>query len=82
MSDGLAIEGIAKDSEEKYQGALSELRAILRGHNPLLVLSHNSFYGLSVAVSETTGVTKLDNDYDILPFHIEILQALLLQIAS
>ena len=76
-----AIEGIAKNSEEKYQGVLSELRAILRRHNPLLVLSHMSSYGLSVAVDETTGVTKLDSDYEIFPFHVEILQALLLQIA-
>ena len=77
----LAIKEIATNSEEKYQGALSELRAILRRHNPLLVLSHMSSYGLSVAVDETTGVTKLDSDYEIFPFHVEILQALLLQIA-
>ena len=77
----LAIEEIAKISEEKYQGALSELKPILRRHDPLLVLSHMSSYGLSVAVNETTGVTKLDSDYKIFPFHVEILQALLLQIA-
>ena len=51
----LAIKGIAKDSEEKYQGALSELRAILRGYNPLLVLSHNSFYCLSVECDVRVG---------------------------
>ena len=77
----LAIEEIATNSEEKYQGALSELRAMLRRHHPLLVLSHMSSYGLSVAVGETTGVTKLDSDYELFPFHVEILQALFLQIA-
>ena len=76
----LAIGEIARNSEKKYQEALSELRAILRRHHPLLVLSHMSCYGLSVAVDETAGVTKLDSDCEILPFHVEILQALSLQI--
>ena len=76
----LAIEEIAKNSDEKYQEALSNLRAILRRHNPLLVLSHMSCYGLSVGVGETTGITKLDSDFEIFPFHVEILQALSLQI--
>lgn len=76
-----AIEQIAKFSEEQYQEALSELRSILRRYDPILVLSHMSFYGLSVAVDETTGITKLDSDYKLFPFHVEILQALSLQIA-
>ena len=76
----LAIEAIAWNSEEKYQEALSELRAILREHYPLLVLSNMSYYGLSVAVDETAGMTKLDSDCEIFPFHVEILQALSLQI--
>ena len=68
----LAIEEIAKISEKKYQETLSELRAMLQRHNPLLVLSHMSYYGLTVAVDETSGVTKLDRDYEIFPFHVEI----------
>ena len=75
-----AIEEIARNSEEKYQEALSELKAILRRHHPLLVLSHMSFYGLSVAIDETAGLTKLDSDYEMFPYRVEILQALLLQI--
>ena len=75
-----AIEEIARNSEEKYQEALSELKAILRRHHPLLVLSHMSSYGLSVTVDETVGLTKLDSDYEMFPYHVEILQALLLQI--
>ena len=75
-----AIEEIARNSEEKYQEALSELKAILRRHDPLLVLSHMSFYGLSVAIDETAGLTKRDGDYEMFPYHVEILQALLLQI--
>lgn len=76
----LAIEEIAKKGEEEYQGALSELRAILRRHHPLLFLSHMSSYGLSVAIDETTGLTKRDSDYQLFPYHVEILQALSLQI--
>ena len=74
------IEEIATNSEEQYQEALSELRALLRRHHPLLVLSQMSFYGLSVAVNETTGLTKLDSDHQMFPYHVEILQGLLLQI--
>lgn len=76
----LAIEEIARNSEREYQEALAELRAMLRRHNPLLVLSQTSCYGLSVAVDEAAGITKLDSDYDIFPYHVEILQALSLQI--
>ena len=81
----LVIEEVAKINdekyqEEKYQEALSNLRVILRQSNPLLLLSQMSYYGLSVRVDETDGVTKLDSDYEILPFHVEILQALSLQI--
>ena len=76
----LAIEEIARNSERVYQEALAELRAILRRHNPFLVLSQLACFGLSAAVNETTGLTKLDSDYAMLPFHVEILQALSLQI--
>ena len=76
----LAVEEIAKKSDEKYQEALSDLRAILQRRHPLLVLSHMSCYGLSVGVDETAGVTKLDSDFEILQFHVEFLQALSLQI--
>ena len=76
----LAIEEAAKKSEELYQEALSELRDTLCQHNPLLVLSIMASYGLTVPVSQVTGVTKLDSDFDLYPFHVEILQALCLQI--
>lgn len=76
----LVIEGIARNSEKEYQKALSELRAILRRHHPLLLLSQMSYYGLSVAVDENSGVTKLDSDCEIFPFHVEMLLALSLQI--
>ena len=76
----LVIEEIARNSEKKYLEALSELRAILRRHYPLLVLSHMSYYGLRVAVDETSGITKLDSDSEMFPFHVEMLQALSLQI--
>ncbi len=76
----LTIEEIAKKSDEKYHESLSNLREILRRNNPLLVLSHISCYGLSVSVNDSAGVAKLDSDCEILPFHVEILQALSLQI--
>ena len=76
----LAIEELAKKSEEQYQEALSGLRNIIRRHNPLLLLSIMASYGLNVPVDKTTGVTKLDSDSEIYPFHVEILQALSLQI--
>ena len=76
----LAIAEIAKKSEETYQEALSDLRHTLRRHNPLLVLSIMASYGLTAPVDPTSGVTKLDSDCDLYPFHLEILQALSLQI--
>ena len=76
----LAIKEIAKNYEKQYQEALSHLKKILRRHHPLLVLSFMSSYGLSGFVSETAGVTKLDSDHDVYQFHVEILQALSLQI--
>ena len=75
-----AIEEIAANSELKYQEALSDLRTILRRHDPLLVLSIVSFYGLTAPVDNTAGITKLDSDCEIYPFHVEILQALSLQV--
>ena len=83
MSDDqrrLAIEEFAKKSEVQYQEALSDLRKILRRHNPLLLLSIMTSHGLGAPVDKTTGVTKLDSDFEIYPFHVEILQALSLQI--
>ena len=76
----LAIEEVAKKSDEKYHESLSDLREILRRSDPLLALSQISCYGLSVGVNEKAGVTKLDSDCEIFPFHVEILQALSLQI--
>ena len=75
-----AIKIIAGQSEEEYQKTLSELREILRKHSPLQILSHMSYRGLVVTVDETTGITKLDSENEIFPFHIEFLQALSLQV--
>ncbi|MCY4332224.1 MAG: hypothetical protein OXC96_06950 [Cyanobacteria bacterium MAG CAR1_bin_15] len=78
----LAVQEITKNAEQEYQESLSALRRILRRYNPLLVLSFMSYYGLSTDVDRVTGVTKLESDLDILPSHIEILQALYLQIKA
>ena len=74
------MEEIARNSEREYQEALAELKTILQRHDPVLVLSQMCHYGLSVAIDETAGLTKLDSDYKILPLHVEILLALSLQI--
>ena len=39
-----------------------------------------AWYGLTAPVNQATGVTKVDSDFDLYPFHVEILQALCLQI--
>lgn len=78
----LAITQIAKNGEDAYQEALSELRAILRQHDPLLVLSQMSYYGLTTPVYEGNGVTNVDSDSVIFPFHVELLQAFTLQMTS
>ena len=75
-----AIEEFVRGSEENYQEVLSDLRTILRRYHPLLILSQISCYGLNAVVNETTGMTQIDSDSEIFPFHIEIFQALSLQI--
>ena len=60
----LMIEEVAKNSNERYQDALSNLRTRLRQHHPLLILSYTVSYG----------------GKGLLQSHIEMLQALLLQI--
>ena len=85
MSDDqrrLAITEIANKNEEAYQEALSDLRHILRSNNPLLVLSIMASYGLTVSVDPNSGITKPDGGFNLYPFHVEILQALSLQIES
>ena len=74
------IQKLAKNNEETYQKTLSELKSVLVRYNPLQVLSYFTYRGLGIIVHPTEGVTKLDSDHEIFPFHIEILQALLLQI--
>ena len=75
-----AIQRIAEYWKKQYNESLNKLRNILHQYDPLLVLSLMSYYGLSVPVNKTTGVIKRDSDFDIYPCHIEILQALCLQI--
>ena len=75
------IQKIAKTNEETYQNTLSELRSELVRYNPQHVLSYFTYRRLGIIIHPTEGVTKLDNYNEIFPFHIESLQALLLQIA-
>lgn len=74
-----AIKEFAENNMKEYQESLSELRKLLRQHDPLLVLSQLTYYGLFDTVDKVTGVTRLDSDHLIHQFHIEILQALVLQ---
>ena len=68
----------AKTDEETYQITLSELMSELEGNDPIHVLTQAAFYGLHY--DQTKDFKKFDNDKDTFPFHIETLQALLLQI--
>ena len=76
----LAIKEFAENAEKEYRESLSELRCLLRRHNPLHVLSQLNYYGLFDPVDKITGVLRLDSDRETHQFHVEILHALVLQI--
>ena len=76
----LTIQEIAKRSDEEYEKSLKVLRELLRSTNPLQVLAYVSFLGLRAQVDETEGVLQRDDEKELLPFQVEILQALSLQI--
>ena len=69
----------SKTNEETYQNTLSELMAELEGKNPLHVFTHVANYGLHFNLTKI--FKKFDSDDVTIPFHIETLQALLLQIS-
>lgn len=73
------VKGLATKGEQQYQEALSRLRDLLQRYDATLLLSYVSAYGLSVAVSEATGVSNSEGNLQLFPFHAEILQALSLQ---
>ena len=71
---------IANRSDEEYEKSLIKLRDLLRSTNPLQVLAYVSFFGLTARVDETEGVLPRDDEKELLPFQVEILQAISLQI--
>ena len=73
------LQKTAETNEETYQNTLSELMAELEGKNPLHVFTHVANYGLHYDL--TKFFKKLDSNDVTIPFHIETLQALLLQIS-
>jgi hypothetical protein len=77
----LAIAEISKASEAKYQESLAALRELFAQYDARLLISSVTAHGLSQYVSENTGVTKSDSDFEIYQYHVEILQALSLQVS-
>ena len=74
-----AIKEIAKSNEEMYQDSLTKIRDILQRYDPVILMSIMAQYGLTVGVG-VEGIQKKDSDFQIHQAHVEILQALALQI--
>ena len=76
----MKIKEFVETSEKVYQESLTKLRSLLSQYDPLFVLSQLSFYGLFAPVDKNSGVIVVDSDRLINQFHVEVLQALVLQI--
>ena len=73
------ITEISEESEKSYQKSLAKVREILTKYDPILLLSILASYGLSVGVGDN-GIQKSDSDATIYQSHVEICQAIALQI--
>lgn len=69
------LKDLGKTSEKEYEESLKELKEFIKNFDILNMLCHFSLYFLSVPI----GVTSIEKD-PIVQFHIELLQALALQI--
>lgn len=76
-----AIQEFIQNSEKIYQESLAKVREILHRYDPISILSLLATYGLTVGVGKT-GIQKNDSDFEMLQSHVEICQALALQIKS
>lgn len=73
------IKDVSENSEKVYQESLSKIKELLSNYDPITLLSILASYGLTVSVGDD-GITKKDSDFVISQAHIELCQALALQI--
>ncbi len=69
------------DSEETYQDSLTQIKELLVSYEPLILLSVLASYGLTVNVGDD-GIKTKDSEMTIHQAHLEICQALTLQISK
>jgi len=75
----ILVKELDENSEKAYNDSLAKILEILEKHDPFVLLSILSSYGLTVGVSDH-GVTEKDSDHKIHQAHVEILQGLALHI--
>lgn len=73
-----ALAEIAKNAEEQYSKSLEKIRETIRTYDPFVLISILSGYGLTAPIGDG-GVKKRDSEYHIHQYHLEFLQALILQ---
>ena len=73
------VSHFGKDSKEKVTEILASLDEILRNYDPIILISILSGYGLTVGASNN-GVNSKESPGDLTQAHVELIQALALQI--
>ena len=75
------IDGMGSESKKDFGVSLDKLKKLLRKYDPILIISIISGYTLTIAVSDK-GVKNNEKQDGTHQFHVEILQALILQISE
>jgi hypothetical protein len=73
------VSELAHNSEKKYQESLTKIKDLLVSCDPISMLSILASYGLTVGVGDN-GIQEKDSEHKLQQFHVEICQALALQI--
>ncbi|MHB1115498.1 hypothetical protein [Sideroxydans sp.] len=73
------VSELAHNSENKYQESLAKIKELLVSCDPISMLSILASYGLTVGVGDN-GIQEKDSERKLQQFHVEICQALALQI--
>lgn len=74
------LDEIGEKSQKEFTDSLEKIRTIIKNHDPIGIISIISGYSLTVGASDTKGVKSNEDADSIHQFHVEILQALILQI--
>ncbi len=74
-----AIALISKECKKKYQQSLNKIKDTISEHDPFMLLSILVSYSLFTGVSDK-GIQKKDSEYHLYQYHLEFLQALILQL--